>query len=104
MKKQQGSLRTDGLLHDLQALLAEAEAVLADSGAEHPTEAVDSVRARLVDARDRFADACARAGRKAFSGAGSALREDRWAGGRRASAPPLNLFESDPPPTLPTHG
>ncbi len=77
MKNHQVSFQPNGLLRDLQTLLAEAEAMLAHSGTKHPNEAVDSMRARLVAARDRFADACARAGRKAFAGALSVLREDR---------------------------
>ena len=77
MKNHQGSLRTNGILRDLQTLVAEAEALLANSGTEYSTEAIDPMRARLVAARDRFADACARAGRKAFAGAFSSLRENR---------------------------
>jgi ElaB/YqjD/DUF883 family membrane-anchored ribosome-binding protein len=57
------------LLHDLQALVAEAEAMIADSVTEQSAEAIDSLRARFVAAQERFADAYAGARKKVIAGA-----------------------------------
>lgn len=57
------------LLNELQALVAEAEAMIADSAAEHSAEAIDSLRSRFVAAQERFADAYAGARKKVIAGA-----------------------------------
>ncbi len=59
------------LLHELQALVAEAEAMIADSVTERPAEAIDSLRSRFVAAQDRFTDAYAGARKKVVAGAKS---------------------------------
>ena len=60
------------LVNELQALLADAEAMIADTVTEHPDGAVDSLRSRFVDAQERFADAYAGARKKVIAGAKSA--------------------------------
>ena len=57
------------LLHDLQALVAEAEAMIADSVTEHSAGAIDSLRARFDAAQERCADAYAGARKKVIAGA-----------------------------------
>jgi ElaB/YqjD/DUF883 family membrane-anchored ribosome-binding protein len=57
------------LLHDLQTLVAEAEAMIADSVTEHSAEAIEALRARFVAAQERFADAYAGARKKVIAGA-----------------------------------
>ena len=57
------------LLHDLQALVAEAEAMIADSVTEQPAAAFDSLRSRFVAAQERCADAYAGARKKVIAGA-----------------------------------
>lgn len=44
------------LLHDLQALVADAEKMIGDSVGEHTTDAVASLRARFEAAQERFGD------------------------------------------------
>ena len=60
------------LVTELQALLAEAEAMIADSATEHAAEAVDSLHSRFVDAQERFSDAYAGARKRVIAGAKSA--------------------------------
>jgi ElaB/YqjD/DUF883 family membrane-anchored ribosome-binding protein len=55
------------LLHELQALVAEAEAMIADSVTEPSAEAIDSLRSRFVAAQERFADAYAGARKKVIA-------------------------------------
>ena len=57
------------LLHDLQALVAEAEAMIADSVTEQPATAFDSLHSRFVAAQERCADAYAGARKKVIAGA-----------------------------------
>ncbi len=57
------------LLHNLQALVAEAEAMVADSATGHAADAIDSLRSRFVAARDRVADAYTGARKKVIAGA-----------------------------------
>jgi ElaB/YqjD/DUF883 family membrane-anchored ribosome-binding protein len=59
------------LLHELQTLVAEAEAMMADSVTERPAAAIDSLRSRFVAAQDRFADAYAGTRKKVVAGAKS---------------------------------
>ena len=44
------------LLHDLQALVVEAEKMMGDSLSEHTAEAVDALRDRFDAARERLGD------------------------------------------------
>ena len=57
------------LLNELQALVAEAETMMADSVTEHTDEALDALRARFVAAQERFADVYAGARKKVIAGA-----------------------------------
>ena len=57
------------LLHELQALVAEAEAMIADSVTEASAEGIDSLRSRFVAAQERFTDAYAGARKKVIAGA-----------------------------------
>ena len=57
------------LLQDLQALVAEAEAMIADSVTEHSDGAIDSLRSRFAAAQERCADAYAGARKKVIAGA-----------------------------------
>jgi ElaB/YqjD/DUF883 family membrane-anchored ribosome-binding protein len=69
------------LLHDLQALVAEAEAMIADSTTEHTADAIDSLRARFAAAQERFTDAYAGARKKVIAGAkytDEAIRENPY--------------------------
>jgi ElaB/YqjD/DUF883 family membrane-anchored ribosome-binding protein len=69
------------LLHDLQALVAEAEAMIADSATEHTAEAIDLLRARFAAAQERFTDAYAGARKKVIAGAkytDEAIRENPY--------------------------
>ena len=69
------------LLHDLQALVAEAEAMIADSVTEHATDAVDSLRSRFAAAQERFTDAYTGARKKVIAGAkytDEAIRENPY--------------------------
>jgi ElaB/YqjD/DUF883 family membrane-anchored ribosome-binding protein len=69
------------LLHDLQALVAEAEAMIADSATEYTVDAIDSLRARFAAAQERFTDAYAGARKKVIAGAkytDEAIRENPY--------------------------
>ena len=57
------------LLHNLQALVAEAEAMVADSATGHASHAIDSLRSRFVAARESVADAYTGARKKVIAGA-----------------------------------
>ena len=57
------------LLHDLNALVAEAEKMVGDSITEHSAEVVDSLRERFSDAQERFNEAYAGARKKVIAGA-----------------------------------
>ena len=57
------------LLHDLQALVVEAETLLTDSGSEQSAEVVDNLRERFSAAQDRLADLCEGARKKVVAGA-----------------------------------
>jgi ElaB/YqjD/DUF883 family membrane-anchored ribosome-binding protein len=70
MKNNQDTAHTPKeLLTDLQALVAEAEAMIADSLSEHSADAIDSLRSRFVAAQERFTDAYAGARKKVIAGA-----------------------------------
>jgi ElaB/YqjD/DUF883 family membrane-anchored ribosome-binding protein len=57
------------LLHDLQELISEAEGMVADSVANHPIGAIQSICSRLNHAQQRFTDAYAGARKKVVAGA-----------------------------------
>ncbi|HWZ96028.1 MAG TPA: hypothetical protein VNW30_12605 [Opitutaceae bacterium] len=57
------------LLTDLQALVAEAEAMIAGTVTEHSSDAFDSLRSRFGAAQERFTDAYAGARKKVIAGA-----------------------------------
>ena len=55
MKKEKDTARTPGeLLEELKALVAEAEAMTADSLSEHTTEALANLRDRYNAAQERL--------------------------------------------------
>jgi ElaB/YqjD/DUF883 family membrane-anchored ribosome-binding protein len=57
------------LLNELQALVVEAESMMADSLSEHSTEALGNLRARFGAAQERFADIYEGAKKKVVAGA-----------------------------------
>ena len=57
------------LILELQALVAEAEAMITDSATEHSDGAIDSLRSRFAAAQERCADAYAGARKKVIAGA-----------------------------------
>ena len=57
------------LLNELQALVAEAETMMADSLSEHSTQVLGNLRARFGAAQERFADVYAGARKKVVAGA-----------------------------------
>ena len=70
MKNNIDTVRTPKeLLTELQALVAEAEKMMADSLNENSAEAIEALRARFVAAQDRFAELCAGAKQKVIAGA-----------------------------------
>jgi hypothetical protein len=73
----QSSFSPQGLFHDLQALVAEAETMLAKSVTGQPNAAINAMRTRLVAARDRFAIAYAGPRQAVMAGSHSAMKENR---------------------------
>ena len=70
MKNNKGTtLSPRELLHDLQKLVGEAEAMIAASITGRSAEAIDSLCSRLNAAQERFTDACAEARKKVMAGA-----------------------------------
>jgi ElaB/YqjD/DUF883 family membrane-anchored ribosome-binding protein len=57
------------LLTEMQALVAEAQAMMGDSISEHTADAVSALRSRFEDAQERFADVYAGARKKVIAGA-----------------------------------
>jgi len=57
------------LFTEMQALVAEAQAMMAESVSEHTADAVDALRSRFTDAQERFADVYAGARKKVIAGA-----------------------------------
>jgi ElaB/YqjD/DUF883 family membrane-anchored ribosome-binding protein len=81
MKNTKEATTPNELLHDLQTLVAEAEAMIADSVTEQSAEAVDSLQARFHAAQERFADAYAGARKRVIAGAkctDAAIRENPY--------------------------
>ena len=59
------------LFTEMQALVAEAQAMMADSVSEHTTDAVDALRSRFEAAQERFNEVYASARNKVVAGAKS---------------------------------
>ncbi len=81
MKNTQASTTPSELLHDLQALVAEAEAMVSDSVASHSAEAIESLQARFKAAQERLAAVYARTREKVVAGAqctDRAIRENPY--------------------------
>jgi ElaB/YqjD/DUF883 family membrane-anchored ribosome-binding protein len=57
------------ILTELKALVAEAEAAMADSGSERSPEILNNIRARFSDAKERFTDFYEGARKKVVAGA-----------------------------------
>ena len=57
------------LFNEMQALVAEAQSMMADSVSEHTADAVSALRSRFEDAQERFVDAYAGARKKVIAGA-----------------------------------
>jgi ElaB/YqjD/DUF883 family membrane-anchored ribosome-binding protein len=57
------------LFTEMQALVAEAQSMMADSVSEHTADAVSALRSRFEDAQERFADVYAGARKKVIAGA-----------------------------------
>jgi len=69
------------LFNEMQALVAEAQSMMADSVSEHTTDAVDALRSRFEQAQERFADAYAVTRKKVIAGAkctDTAIRENPY--------------------------
>ena len=69
------------LLQHLQTLVAEAEAMVANSASGHAAGAIDSLRSRFVAARESVADAYTGARKKVIAGAkytDGAIRENPY--------------------------
>jgi ElaB/YqjD/DUF883 family membrane-anchored ribosome-binding protein len=69
------------LLAELQALVTEAETMMADSLSEHSSEAFGNLRERFGAAQERFADLYAGARKKVAAGAkytDAAIRENPY--------------------------
>lgn len=57
------------LFTEMQALVAEAQAMMAESVSEHTADAVSALRSRFEDAQERFSDVYADARKKVIAGA-----------------------------------
>jgi ElaB/YqjD/DUF883 family membrane-anchored ribosome-binding protein len=69
------------LFTEMQALVAEAQSMMADSVSEHSSDAVHALRARFEHAQERFTDAYTDARKKVIAGAKStdaAIRENPY--------------------------
>jgi ElaB/YqjD/DUF883 family membrane-anchored ribosome-binding protein len=69
------------LLAELQALVGEAETMMADSLSEHTAEAIGQLKERFGAVQERFADTYDRARKKVVAGAKSAdatIRENPY--------------------------
>ncbi len=81
MKNNEKSTTPSELLHDLQALVGEAEAMITDSVSEHSADAIESLQTRFHAAQARFAEAYAGARKKVVAGAkctDTAIRENPY--------------------------
>ena len=68
MKPTKESTTPSELLQDLQALVAEAEAMVGDSVAEHSAEAIAALQERFHAAQERFTEVYGVARRKVVAG------------------------------------
>lgn len=69
------------LFIEMQALVAEAQSMMADSVSEHTADTVNALRLRFEDAQERFAGAYAGARKKVIAGAqctDAAIRENPY--------------------------
>lgn len=69
------------LFTEMQALVAEAKAMMAESVSEHTADAVSALRSRFEDAQERFSDAYAGARKRVIAGAkctDEAIRENPY--------------------------
>jgi ElaB/YqjD/DUF883 family membrane-anchored ribosome-binding protein len=57
------------LIEELQALVSEAETMMADSLSEHTSEAIGNLKDRFTAVQERFADAYDRTKKKVVAGA-----------------------------------
>jgi ElaB/YqjD/DUF883 family membrane-anchored ribosome-binding protein len=57
------------LVSEMQALLAEAQAMMADSVTEHSADAINALRARFEDAQERFSEIYENTREKVVAGA-----------------------------------
>ena len=69
MKTAQTSTTPGELLRDLQTLVAEAEAMIADSASEHSAEAIAALQTRFKAAQERVGEFCSCARDKVVAGA-----------------------------------
>ncbi|WP_414660598.1 DUF883 family protein [Horticoccus sp. 23ND18S-11] len=69
MPTHKNSATPQELLSDLQALVKETEAMVADKVSDYSEEALASLRTRYAVAQERFTDACASARKKVVAGA-----------------------------------
>jgi len=69
------------LFTEMQALVAEAQAMMAESVSEHTADAVSALRSRFADAQERFNEVYAGARKKVIAGAkctDEAIRENPY--------------------------
>jgi len=69
------------LFTEMQSLVAEAQAMMAESVSEHTAEAVSALRSRFEDAQERFSEVYAGARKKVIAGAkctDEAIRENPY--------------------------
>jgi ElaB/YqjD/DUF883 family membrane-anchored ribosome-binding protein len=81
MKTAQAPTTPSALLHDLQALVAEAEAMVSDSVSTHSAEAIESLQARFKAAQERLSEFYAHTREKVVAGAkctDRAIRENPY--------------------------
>ena len=69
------------LFTEMQSLVAEAQAMMAESVSEHTADAVSALRSRFEDAQERFSEVYAGARKKVVAGAkctDEAIRENPY--------------------------
>jgi ElaB/YqjD/DUF883 family membrane-anchored ribosome-binding protein len=69
MKSKSTAQTPDAILHDLHAMIAEAERMVNDKAAEHSEEAVSTLRGRLDAAQERLTELYANAKQHVSAGA-----------------------------------
>jgi ElaB/YqjD/DUF883 family membrane-anchored ribosome-binding protein len=81
MKDNKDSATPNEILRDLNELVAEAQALIAEPAREHSVETIDSLHARFAAAQERFAAAFAGARKRIVAGAkctDAAIRENPY--------------------------